>query len=149
MPYKYPAVSLILSSLRPENLTWLTRLRHRPSYELRAYVNQYICKFFLCFFSRVRPAYFFIIMFSLSLSSLTSQLITEHTLLDLLFNALVCVFYFCITICLNLKLWYTFAGHGPAPREFFLLARGCVFNCDREGRENRFYTTHHSPLVDP
>lgn len=54
-----PAVSLILSSLRPENLTWLTRLRHRPPYELRAYVNQYICKFFLCFFSRVQPAYFF------------------------------------------------------------------------------------------
>jgi len=46
----------------PENLT-RARLRHRPSYELRAYVNQYICKlFFLCFFSRCDP-HFFIITF--------------------------------------------------------------------------------------
>lgn len=74
---------------------------------------------------------FFIITFSLSLSLLTSQLITEHTLLDLLFNALVCVFFFfCITFRLNLKLWYTFAGHGPAPREFFL-REDVSFNCDR------------------
>lgn len=34
----------------------------------------------------------FFIIIILSLSSLTSQLITEHTLLDLLFNALVCFF---------------------------------------------------------
>lgn len=48
---------------------------------------------------------FFIITFSLSLSSLTSQLITEHTLLDLLFNALVCVFfYFCITFSFKFKI---------------------------------------------
>lgn len=108
------------SSLRPENLT-RARLRHRPPYELRAYVNQYICKLFFCAFFRGVTRIFFIITFSLSLSSLTSQLITEHTLLDLLFNALVCVFFFpCITFRFNLKLWYTFAGHGPAPREFFL-----------------------------
>lgn len=72
--------------------------------------------------------HFFIITFSLSLSLLTSQLITEHTLLDLLFNALVCVIFFFITFRLNLKLWYTFAGHGPAPREFFLLAQGIVLS---------------------
>lgn len=84
----------LLSSLvviGPENLT-RARLRHRPPYELRAYVNQYICKLFFCaFFLRCDP-HFFIITLSLSLSSLTCQLITEHTLLDLLFNALVCVF---------------------------------------------------------
>lgn len=43
-------------------------------------------------FPRCEPHFF--IIFSLSLSSLTSQLITEHTLLDLLFNALVCFFLF-------------------------------------------------------
>lgn len=42
-------------------------------------------------FPRCDPLFFIIII--LSLSSLTSQLITEHTLLDLLFNALVCVFF--------------------------------------------------------
>lgn len=47
---------------------------------------------------------FFIITFSLSLSLLTSQLITEHTLLDLLFNALVCVFFFCITFSFKFKI---------------------------------------------
>ena len=30
-------------------------LRHRPPYELRAYVNQYICKFFCAFFRRRPP----------------------------------------------------------------------------------------------
>lgn len=42
----------LLSSLvvvGPENLT-RARLRHRPPYELRAYVNQYICKLFFCAF---------------------------------------------------------------------------------------------------
>lgn len=39
----------------------------------------------------------------------------------------MCFFLFRYLSHLNLKLWYTFAGHGPAPREFFLLARGCVF----------------------
>lgn len=43
-------------------------------------------------FPRREPHFFIIII--LSLSSLTFQLITEHTLLDLLFNALVCVFFF-------------------------------------------------------
>jgi hypothetical protein len=67
-----PAVSPPLLVVGPENLT-RARLRHRPPYELRAYVNQYICKsFFLCFFPRCEPHFFYIITFSLSLFSLTS-----------------------------------------------------------------------------
>jgi len=66
------AVSPPLLVVGPENLT-RARLRHRPPYELRAYVNQYICKsFFLCFFPRCEPHFFYIITFSLSLFSLTS-----------------------------------------------------------------------------
>lgn len=47
---------------------------------------------------------FFFIIIILSLSSLTSQLITEHTLLDLLFNALVCVFFFLHYLSFKFKI---------------------------------------------
>lgn len=46
-----PAVSSShSSSYGPKISRRWTRLRHRPPYELRAYVNQYICKLFFCAF---------------------------------------------------------------------------------------------------
>ena len=58
-----------------ENPAKVDALRHRPAYELRAYVNQYICKLFFCAFFlparlRRRARHFFFYYYFISLSLL-------------------------------------------------------------------------------
>lgn len=74
-------------------------MRHRPPYELRAYVNQYICKlFFLCFFS-ARPSEartpFYIVYLCLSFfdyrTYTTRAIVTFVCFVYLLFNFLIMV----------------------------------------------------------
>lgn len=59
-----------------------TRLRHRPPYELRAYVNQYICKlFFLCFFrGATRIFYYFFFIFILAYFSVDYRTYTTRSI---------------------------------------------------------------------
>lgn len=76
---------------RLENPTEVDALRHRPAYELRAYVNQYICKLFFCAFflsarQLWRPHFFFLFIYVVIylVTFAYQSSITEHTLLELL-----------------------------------------------------------------
>lgn len=72
-----------LTHRRPENLT-RARLRHRPPYELRAYVNQYICKLFFCAFfcgaTRIFYYYYFFFIFILAYCSVDYRTYTTRSI---------------------------------------------------------------------
>lgn len=104
---------LILFFGNIHRFTWhdslMEKLRHScttsPPYELRAYVNQYICKFFLCFFLLTTAArrygrqrlFFLIILYLMIIDYRT------YTMSYCIFVALLFFFF-------ELRKMYTFAG---------------------------------------